>query len=60
MKFTKYDYILNELAFSSSLQPSEASKDKSEDEGGATSPQQDSAGANSFSEDNQTREPLSM
>jgi hypothetical protein len=57
MKFFKYNYILNELALLPSLQPSEGSKDEREDEGGATSPQQDSAGANSFSEDNQTREP---
>jgi hypothetical protein len=57
MKFSKYDYILNEPALSPSLQPSEVSEDESEDEDGAMSPQQDSAGANSSSEDNQTREP---
>jgi hypothetical protein len=58
MKFSKYNYIPNELALLLSVQPSETSKDESEDEGGATSPQQDSAEANSSSEDNQTREPL--
>jgi hypothetical protein len=58
MKFSKYNYILNELALTSSLQLSEASEDKSENEGGAMASQQDSARASSFSEDNQTREPL--
>jgi hypothetical protein len=58
MKFTKYDYILNELALPPSIQTSEASEDESEDGDGATSPQQDSAGANSSSDDSQNREPV--